>query len=124
MIYQVLTSVAAVVFLAFAKDIAKIFRVVIHPYFSPMRILPGPAPTNWLFGNLKEVIDADPAEMHEKWAKEFGPVLKYKVMLQVRFLRDWCALGFEHGDTARSLVGHGLARGGAHTRKHGGLRKA
>ncbi|KAI0027118.1 cytochrome P450 [Vararia minispora EC-137] len=81
MLYETLWTAVFVVSLILARDIAKLLRDVIRPYFSPLRTVPGPRPTSWLRGNLREIIKADPSEMHDEWEQEYGPVLKYKVMM-------------------------------------------
>ncbi|KAI0037005.1 cytochrome P450 [Vararia minispora EC-137] len=96
MLYEALTAAVVVVSLALAKDVAKLIRNAIRPYFSPLRIVPGPKSTHWLWGNMREILKADPSEMHDRWEQEYGPVLKYKILMGVNRLSvtDVRALGY------------------------------
>ena len=83
MIGQVLAAFVAVVIALAGKDIYQFIKGTFHPFFSPLRIVPGPPSNGFFMGNLRAIIDADPCELHEKWAKEYGPVVKYKVFVNV-----------------------------------------
>jgi hypothetical protein len=74
------------------KDLYRLVRALLHPFFSPLKDVPGPKSNSAMFGHFKEILEADPGVLHEKWAKEFGPVLKYKMILNVRHL--FCVLRF------------------------------
>ncbi|KAF8513725.1 cytochrome P450 [Hysterangium stoloniferum] len=53
-------------------------RVFLAPFLSPLRGLPGPKPTSFVWGSLREVFDSDPAVQHMKWVEEYGPTMVYK----------------------------------------------
>ncbi|KII91513.1 hypothetical protein PLICRDRAFT_105725 [Plicaturopsis crispa FD-325 SS-3] len=44
---------------------------------SPLRNLPGPPSTSWALGNSKEIQQADPSVVHEKWVEQYGQTFKY-----------------------------------------------
>lgn len=85
MIGQVLAAFVAVVVALAGKDIYHFIRGSLHPFFSPLRLVPGPRSQSLLMGNLRAIIDADPCELHAKWAQEYGPVIKYKGFVNVSF---------------------------------------
>ncbi|KAL5478249.1 hypothetical protein ACEPAI_2433 [Sanghuangporus weigelae] len=70
-------SLAALCTLA-VYGFAKLVRRVLRPLSSPLRSLPGPRSSNFIYGNLSEIRKADVLELHEKWAQEYGNVFKYK----------------------------------------------
>ncbi|TFK25769.1 hypothetical protein FA15DRAFT_328917 [Coprinopsis marcescibilis] len=43
-----------------------------------VRCLPGPPSSSFVYGNMKEIWQADNSVLHEKWVKEYGPTLRYK----------------------------------------------
>ncbi|KAF7298435.1 hypothetical protein MKEN_01368600 [Mycena kentingensis (nom. inval.)] len=45
---------------------------------SPIRHLPGPSSTHWLFGNIRDIWRAENSVLHEKWVREYGNTIKYK----------------------------------------------
>ncbi|KAG2131029.1 cytochrome P450 [Suillus clintonianus] len=45
---------------------------------SPLRALPGPKGTSWIYGNLKDIFNAENSVLHEQWVKQHGTTLKYK----------------------------------------------
>lgn len=49
-----------------------------HNLRSPLRALPGPKGTSWLYGNLKEIFNAENSVLHEQWVGQYGTTLKYK----------------------------------------------
>ncbi|KAG2353762.1 cytochrome P450 [Suillus spraguei] len=49
-----------------------------HNLRSPLRALPGPKGTSWLYGNLKDIFNAENSVLHEQWVRQYGPTLKYK----------------------------------------------
>lgn len=60
-----------------------VFRIGKHIWLqvtSPLRDLPGPEPSSWLFGNLKAISNAEPSELHDRWVDEYGPTIRYKVL--------------------------------------------
>ncbi|KAF9239085.1 cytochrome P450 [Melanogaster broomeanus] len=56
----------------------KLFRLVYHEVTSPLRHLPGPKGTSWIYGNLRDIFTAENSVLHEQWVKEYGHTLKYK----------------------------------------------
>ncbi|KAL5498061.1 hypothetical protein ACEPAH_2992 [Sanghuangporus vaninii] len=70
-------SLAAVCTLA-VYGFAKLVRRVLRPLSTPLRSLPGPPSSSFIYGNLSEIRKADVLELHEKWAQEYGSVFKYK----------------------------------------------
>ena len=65
------------------KDLYEFIRGTIQPLFSHLRVVPGPPSDGFFMGNLKAILDADPVVLHEKWAREYGPVVKYKMFFNV-----------------------------------------
>ncbi|PCH43025.1 cytochrome P450 [Wolfiporia cocos MD-104 SS10] len=56
----------------------KLALILIAPYTSTIRDLPGPPNRSWLFGNLREIFEADGAVLHEAWVEQYGLTIKYK----------------------------------------------
>lgn len=83
MIGQILAAVTAVVLALVGKDLYQFIRGTLRPLFSPLRLVPGPPSGGFLMGNLRAIFEADPVVLHEKWAKEYGPVVKYKTFVNV-----------------------------------------
>src|SRR6266481_1672505 len=50
-------------------------KLLVRPFFSPLRDLPGPANPSLLFGHLQQIFKAQPGELHEKWVDQYGPTL-------------------------------------------------
>lgn len=49
-----------------------------HNLRSPLRALPGPKGTSWLYGNLKDIFNAENSVLHEQWVGKYGTTMKYK----------------------------------------------
>ncbi|VDC04361.1 unnamed protein product [Peniophora sp. CBMAI 1063] len=81
MIGQVLAAFVAIVVALAGKDIYHFIQGTLHPFFSPLRNVPGPPSDAIFMGSLRAIIAADPCELHVKWAKQYGPVVKYKMLL-------------------------------------------
>ncbi|EIM87513.1 cytochrome P450 [Stereum hirsutum FP-91666 SS1] len=47
---------------------------------SPVNDVPGPESGHFLWGNLKQISDADALVLHEEWVATYGPIVKYKMM--------------------------------------------
>ncbi|KAJ4485445.1 cytochrome P450 [Lentinula aciculospora] len=45
---------------------------------SPLNVLPGPPNSSWIYGNSKEIQDAETSVVHEKWVEKYGRTLVYK----------------------------------------------
>ncbi|KAG2339110.1 cytochrome P450 [Suillus weaverae] len=56
----------------------KLGERVWHNLRSPLRALPGPKGTSWLYGNLKDIFNAENSVLHEQWVGQYGTTLKYK----------------------------------------------
>ncbi|KAG1855644.1 cytochrome P450 [Suillus subalutaceus] len=56
----------------------KLGERVWHNLTSPLRALPGPKGTSWLYGNLKDIFNAENSVLHEQWVGQYGTTLKYK----------------------------------------------
>lgn len=56
----------------------KLGKRVWHNLRSPLRALPGPKGTSWLYGNLKDIFIAENSVLHEQWVRQYGTTLKYK----------------------------------------------
>ena len=61
----------------------KLLEVFIKPLFSPLRDLPGPPSPSFVFGNLKEIFDADNSVLHEAWTEKYGHTLMYRAWFNV-----------------------------------------
>jgi hypothetical protein len=76
---------ASASFLIFAgKDLHRLFTILIHPFFSPLRSLRSPPIHGFFQGNDPDVENADPSILHEKWVQEYGPVFNFKAAVGVR----------------------------------------
>lgn len=78
-------SLAALSTLA-AYGLFKLLRVVVRPLSSPLRVLPGPASSSLIFGNMGEIRRADTSSQHEAWIQQYGKVMQYKAFLGVSAL--------------------------------------
>jgi hypothetical protein len=59
-------------------------RAYLWPFFSPLRVVPGPEKSHWLKGNFGEIIaEPNTGDAERKWMAEFGPVLKFKALFNV-----------------------------------------
>ncbi|KAF7328914.1 hypothetical protein MVEN_02521200 [Mycena venus] len=61
----------------------ELLKMIYGEFTSPIRHLPGPKPTHWFYGNLKDIFKAENSVLHEQWVQEFGPTIKYKVIGRV-----------------------------------------
>lgn len=84
-LYQAIATLVALVLVAVLKSAFDILQRILRPLFSPLRLLPGPPSSSWLFGNLLEIRALDNVDPHEQWFKQYGPVFKYKGFLNVRY---------------------------------------
>ncbi|KAE9404971.1 cytochrome P450 [Gymnopus androsaceus JB14] len=55
-----------------------LYRLVKSRFFSPIRNLPGPQSSSWIWGNIKEIRDNEDAVLYQKWIKEYGRTFRYK----------------------------------------------
>ncbi|KZT65827.1 cytochrome P450 [Daedalea quercina L-15889] len=56
----------------------RLASLLVEPFFSPLRDLPGPPSPSFIFGNLKQIFDAENSVLHEAWTEQYGTTLKYK----------------------------------------------
>ncbi|CCM00981.1 uncharacterized protein FIBRA_03029 [Fibroporia radiculosa] len=56
----------------------KIASILLAPYLTALRDLPGPPSSSWLYGSMKEMKHADFAAIHEDWVAKYGKTFKYK----------------------------------------------
>ena len=61
----------------------KVFPILISPYTSPLRFIPGPPNPSWLYGHLRAIFNAQASELHEKWTQEYGKTIRYKGFFNV-----------------------------------------
>ncbi|KAF9009541.1 cytochrome P450 [Cyathus striatus] len=81
----------------------KLLRMLYNETFaSPIRDLPGPPSKSFIYGNLKEIWDAENSVLHEKWAEEYGSTIKYKGFLGTNrlYTTDTKALNYVLMNTA------------------------
>jgi hypothetical protein len=72
----------------FLIPILKLVALLVQPYFSNLRDLPGPPGGGWITGHIPDMnkSETDRAECHLNWIKQYGHVLVYKSLLNVRAL--------------------------------------
>jgi hypothetical protein len=72
--------------LLFVIPIVKLAAILLAPYFSNMRDIPGPPGGSWITGHIGELnkSDTDRAECHLRWIQQYGHVYVYKSLLNVR----------------------------------------
>jgi len=65
--------------------ILKLAILLVKPYFSNLRELPGPPGGSWITGHIHEMnrSETDRAECHLNWLKQYGHVFIYKSLLNV-----------------------------------------
>ncbi|KAG9003792.1 hypothetical protein FRB93_010808 [Tulasnella sp. JGI-2019a] len=61
--------------------------LVIKPYVSALRDLPGPGkPDSYLYGHMSKIFKAPAGVIHEEWAAKYGPTFQYRgIALSRRF---------------------------------------
>ncbi|KAI0736247.1 cytochrome P450 [Fomitopsis betulina] len=60
----------------------RLYEVFIAPLLSPIRDLPGPPNPSFIWGNLKEILDAENSVLHEAWTEKYGNTLMYRAWFQ------------------------------------------
>jgi hypothetical protein len=73
--------------LLFIVPIIKLAAILLAPYLSNMRHIPGPSSGSWITGHIGELnkSETDRAECHLRWIQQNGHVYVYKSLLNVRF---------------------------------------
>jgi len=64
-----------------AYGLYKVIKLIYGEVTSPLRDLPGPKSSSWIYGNFKEIWEAENSVLHEKWVQQYGPTLRYKGFL-------------------------------------------
>ncbi|KAF9236872.1 cytochrome P450 [Melanogaster broomeanus] len=64
----------------------KLFWLVYHELTSPLRHLPGPKATSWVYGHLGDMFKSDNSAPHEEWVKEYGNTLRLKALFSTNWL--------------------------------------
>ncbi|KAJ6457452.1 cytochrome P450 [Mycena vitilis] len=64
-----------------AYAVYQILKLVYDELNSPLRHLPGPKSTHFLYGNLKDIDKAENSVLHEQWVEQYGSTLKYRIFL-------------------------------------------
>ncbi|KAJ3570544.1 hypothetical protein NP233_g4329 [Leucocoprinus birnbaumii] len=60
----------------------KLAKFVWREYISnPLADFPGPPSPSWLYGNMRQIWEAENSVMHEGWVQEYGNTIKYKVFV-------------------------------------------
>lgn len=60
----------------FIYGVYKLLNVLlIAPLLSPLRDIPGPENPSIIFGNLRQIFEQDPGELHKKWVEAYGSTL-------------------------------------------------
>lgn len=75
-----LSCLAALLFVAY-----KILPVLLHPFLTSLRCVPGPPTTSWFWGNFKDQTNGNAGEKILEWGTQYGHVFKYKTLLSVSF---------------------------------------
>ncbi|KAH7929281.1 cytochrome P450 [Leucogyrophana mollusca] len=79
--FQKLALSASLALLGFG--LWKVGKLAVHRITSPLRNIRGPKSTSWLYGNMKDIFEAENSVLHEQWVKEYGPTLKYQGFLNI-----------------------------------------
>nr|BAK09450.1 cytochrome P450 [Postia placenta] len=56
----------------------KLVSILINIVLSPLRNIPGPPNSSWVYGNMKEIFKEEHTVMHEAWVATYGNTIKYK----------------------------------------------
>ncbi|RXW20256.1 hypothetical protein EST38_g5603 [Candolleomyces aberdarensis] len=72
---QLIASLAATLG---AYGLYKALKFIYVNRTSPLRHLPGPPNKGFIWGNLKEIMDSENSELHEKWIEEYGRTISYR----------------------------------------------
>uniref|UniRef100_A0A8H7Y1G3 Cytochrome P450 n=1 Tax=Psilocybe cubensis TaxID=181762 RepID=A0A8H7Y1G3_PSICU len=56
----------------------RIAKVYYDQWMSALHVLPGPPSSSWVYGNMKEMLEADNFMLQDKWVEEYGSTISYK----------------------------------------------
>ncbi|KAF9534060.1 cytochrome P450 [Crepidotus variabilis] len=76
--YLVVQVFSATVLALLAYIVLKLVETAYREWKSPLKVLPGPSSPSFLYGNMKQIWDAEAGELHEKWVEEFGSTFRYQ----------------------------------------------
>ncbi|KAJ4473121.1 cytochrome P450 [Lentinula aciculospora] len=69
-----------------ALVIHSVFLFIKSRFFSPLRNLPGPQGSSWIFGSLKDISKNEEAVTQEQWVQEYGRTYKYPALFNKNIL--------------------------------------
>lgn len=81
MLQHLYTIFLASVFIACALGILKVLRILIDPFISPIRYIPGPPNDSWVSGHFASMFSLN---VYRDWIGLYGNTLRYKGMFNVR----------------------------------------
>ncbi|EED81112.1 predicted protein [Postia placenta Mad-698-R] len=58
-------------------------RILLLPYTSSLRNLPGPPASNWLFGSINDLRASENFMLHDAWLEKYGPTLKFNIWFKI-----------------------------------------
>jgi hypothetical protein len=63
-----------------------ILRGFLRPFFSPLRVVPGPDKPHWLKGHFGQIAaETNSGDSERKWMADYGHVFKFKGFFNVCF---------------------------------------
>ncbi|KAF9464574.1 cytochrome P450 [Collybia nuda] len=69
-----------------AYAVYRVLRLYYEEYTSPLRDLPGPKSSSFIYGNIKDIWEAENSVLHEKWVQEYGKTIQYSGFFGIRRL--------------------------------------
>ncbi|KAF8061716.1 cytochrome P450 [Lyophyllum atratum] len=82
-VLQLLGSLAATLG---AYGLYRGLKLIYEEMTSPLRDLPGPKSASLIYGNFKQIWDAENSVLHEKWVQEYGSTIQYSGLFGMRRL--------------------------------------
>lgn len=61
----------------------RVLQFIVRPYLSPLRTLPGPPNSSWLWGQTKQMALLGDDHLIEKWLDQYGDNLTFTGVLNV-----------------------------------------
>ncbi|EIN09227.1 cytochrome P450 [Punctularia strigosozonata HHB-11173 SS5] len=97
MIYSIYATLALMIYV-----IWRFIRFNIATLASPLRNLPGPSSSSFIYGNFLEIWNADMSALHEEWVDRYGVTYAYKGFFSRSrlFTLDPAALGYILNNTS------------------------